>query len=82
MKIFIFVKNYKTMKKLIFGLVFVFLISYFPGINLASASIIPKTEIQKRKLPSKPPKPPKSRKPRKPRPSHRSKAPAKRPWRK
>gem|GEM_PF-4947253 len=67
------------MKRLIFGLILVFFISYFPGINLASASIIPKTEIQKHKLPPKPPKP---GKPRKHRPSHKPKAPPKHRWRK
>ena len=68
------------MKKLIFGLILVFFISYFPGINLVSANIISKTEIQKRKLPPKPPKPPKQRNPGKHKPSHKPKAPAKRPW--
>jgi hypothetical protein len=34
------------MKRLIFGLILVFFISYFPGINLASASIISMIEIK------------------------------------
>jgi hypothetical protein len=68
------------MKKLIFGLVFVVLFSYFPGINLASARVLPKSEIQKRKHPPKPHKAPKPKEPKKPKPAPKPKTPPKPPW--
>jgi hypothetical protein len=63
----IFVINLTTMKKLIFGLVFVILSGYFPEINTVSAKVIPNTEFQKPR-PPKPHKPPKPRGPKKHKP--------------
>jgi hypothetical protein len=62
------------MKKLILGIVFVVFFSYFPGINLASARAMTRSEIQKHKSPPKPhrlPKPKGYKKP-KPPPKHRT----------
>jgi len=67
------------MKKLIFGLVFVFFFSYFPGINLASARVLPKSEIQKPKPPPKPHRLPKPKKPKKPKPPPKPRTPPKPP---
>jgi len=63
------------MKKLVFGFILVFFISYYPGINLASAKVLPKSEIQKPKHPPKPARAPKPKVPGKPKPAPRPKVP-------
>jgi hypothetical protein len=65
----------KTMKKLIFGLIFVVFFSYFPVINEVTARDLIKSEIQKPEPPPGPKKPPKPKAPRKPRKPRKPKPP-------